>query len=42
MGVALRALLDGCIESPGWDGIGGIAAIIIKFNALKLIRKICT
>ena len=33
MGVALRALLDGCIESPGWDGIGGIAAID-AYNAL--------
>ncbi|MDO5846411.1 MAG: flap endonuclease-1, partial [Methanocorpusculum sp.] len=33
MGVALRALLDGCIESPGWDGIGGTAAID-AYNAL--------
>jgi len=33
MGVALRALLDGCIESPGWDNIGGVAAID-AYNAL--------
>ncbi len=33
MGVALRALLDGCIESPGWDTIGGVAAID-AYNAL--------
>lgn len=33
MGVALRALLDGCIESPGWDGIGGVAAVD-AYNAL--------
>lgn len=33
MGVALRALLDGCIESPGWDSIGGVAAID-AYNAL--------
>ena len=33
MGVAIRALLDGCIESPGWDNIGGIAAVD-AYNAL--------
>lgn len=33
MGVAIRALLDGCIENPGWDNIGGVAAID-AYNAL--------
>ncbi|HJJ41520.1 MAG TPA: flap structure-specific endonuclease, partial [Methanocorpusculum sp.] len=33
MGVALRALLDGFIESPGWDSIGGVAAVD-AYNAL--------
>ncbi len=33
MGVALRALLDGCIESPGWDSLGGVAAVD-AYNAL--------
>lgn len=33
MGVGLRPLLDGCIESPGWECLGGTAAID-AYNAL--------
>ena len=33
MGVALRPLLAEYKESPGWEGLGGVAAID-AFNAL--------
>lgn len=33
MGVALRALISDAIENPGWDSIGGVAAID-AYNAL--------
>ena len=33
MGVAIRALLDGCIENPGWENLSGTAAID-AYNAL--------
>lgn len=33
MGVAIRSLLDGCIENPGWENILGTAAID-AYNAL--------
>ncbi|HJJ36502.1 MAG TPA: flap endonuclease-1 [Methanocorpusculum sp.] len=33
MGVAIRSLLDGCIENPGWDNLQGTAAID-AYNAL--------
>ena len=33
MGVALRPLLDGCIETPAWSDLGGTAAID-AYNAL--------
>ncbi len=33
MGVAIRSLLEGCIENPGWDNMRGMAAID-AYNAL--------
>lgn len=33
MGVAIRALLEGCIENPGWENLTGIAAVD-AYNAL--------
>ena len=33
MGVAVRAILDGCIEKPGWESLNGTAAID-AYNAL--------
>ena len=33
MGVAIRALLEGCIENPGWENLAGVAAVD-AYNAL--------
>ncbi|HJJ30817.1 MAG TPA: flap endonuclease-1 [Methanocorpusculum sp.] len=33
MGVAVRAILEGCIENPGWENLSGTAAID-AYNAL--------